>query len=226
MNRWDERDSNGIFVVNDALLVFYRDSVHQYNPVDDTLGITASLGIYPIDNDVVIQDNSAVARSENLMHPDLEGLAVFDLQAFAQKWFVPITYRYQKGSNAFWGDIPSITVSSDSIYLFDKQDTLLRIDLQTGKQLWQTASPGPQAMSRPVVMQDLVYALFADGTIRAFSVTDGHSVVAVARTPLWYWKDTDETREFLDLVGGLDVAGDTLIVTTGCRNVFALQRGP
>lgn len=226
MNRWDARDSNGMFAVNNSLFVFYQDGVHRYNALDGTLGITASLGVYPIDNDVIIQDNLAIARSEYLLDPAREGLAVFDLQTFARKWFAPITYRYRKGSNAFWGNIPSITVTSDSVYLFDKQDTLLRFDLQTGEQLWQTASPGPQAMSRPVVMKDLVYALFADGTIRAFSVTDGRSVGVVARTPLWYLPDSDETREFLDLVGGLGVADNTLIVTTGCHNVFALQREP
>ncbi len=226
MNRWDSRDSRGMFAINDSLLVFYHDTVHRYNAIDGTLGITASLGIYPIDNDVIIQDNLAVARSEYGLDPTLEGLAVFDLQAFARKWFVPVTYRYQKGSNAFWGDIPSITVTSDSVYLFDEQDTLLRFDLQTGQQLWKTSSPGPQAMSRPVVMQGLVYVLFADGTVRAFSEADGSPVSVVARTPLWYWKDTDETREWLDLIGGLDVADNMLIVTTGCRNVFALQRAP
>jgi outer membrane protein assembly factor BamB len=225
-NRWDARDSNGMFAINDSLLVFYQDGVHRYNALDGTLEITASLGIFPISNDVILQDNLAVARSQNLLDPTRTGLAVFDWQAFVQRWFVPVTYRYQQDSNAFWGDIPSITVTSDSVYLLDKQDNLLRLDLHTGEQLWQAASPGPQAMSRPVVMQDLVYALFADGTIRVFSVADGSPVGVVTRTPLWYRQSSDETRDFHDLIGGLGVADDMLIVTTGCRNVFALQREP
>ena len=78
-------------------------------------------------------------------------------------------------------------------------------------------------MSRPVVVHGLVYGFFADGTVRAFSEADGTSLGIAMKVPLWYRKWTDPD-EFLDLVGGLGVAGDTLIVTTGCRSVYAIQR--
>lgn len=225
MNHLDTRDWRGVFPLDESLYVF-ATNLEQYAQTDGMLMTSVSSTLYPMSGDMIIQNELAIGRSENLLHPEVEGLAVFDLPTLARKWFVPVTYLYQKGSNAFWGDIPSITVTSDSVYLFDEQDTLLRFDLQTGQQLWQAASPGPQAMSRPAAMQDLVYAFFADGTIRAFSVADGSPVGVVARTPLWYRQSSDEAREFLDLVGGLGVADNTLIVTTGCRNVFALQREP
>jgi outer membrane protein assembly factor BamB len=219
---WDSRGSNGLSIFNNRLINFFENEVRQYSTLDGTPVATAEMGIYPIYSDVLIQDQTVVARSQNLLHPEKEGVQTFDLRDLTQKWFVEISYRHQKGSNAFWGDLPSIYVTPDSIYLFDKQDNLLRLDLQTGNTIWSTASPGPQAMSRPVVMNDQVYALFADGTVRSFSEEDGAPKGVVVRTPIWYRKDTDN-KAFRDLVGGLGVAGDKLIVTTGCRNVFAIQ---
>jgi hypothetical protein len=69
-----------------------------------------------------------------------------------------------------------------------------------------------------------VYGLFADGAVRAFSVADGSPIGVVTQIPIWYRKSSDEIREFLSLDGGLGVSGDTLIVTTGCRSVYAIQR--
>ncbi len=226
MAPWDLRGPRGLFMVNDQLINFYETEVQHYNPIDGKLIKTAELDILPIYNDIFIQDQIAVARSESLAHPEKQGIQTFDLQNFTRKWFTKVSYRYQRDSNAFWGEIPSITVTPDSIYVFNARDTLLRLDLKTGNTLWATPSLGPEAMSRPVVMNGQAYGLFADGTIRAFSVADGSPVGIVARTPLWYWGGPDETRDFLDLIGGLGVADNTLIVTTGCRNVFALQREP
>jgi hypothetical protein len=101
----------------------------------------------------------------------------------------------------------------------------MRIDLLTGKVIWTTPSFGIEAMSRPMAMQGVVYGFYADGTLRAFTESNGSSMGTVMRVPLWYWKGTDN-KEWRDLVGGLGGAGDTLVLTTGCRTVYAIQRGP
>jgi outer membrane protein assembly factor BamB len=116
-----------------------------------------------------------------------------------------------------------MTVSHDSIFLFDSRDNLLRLDLATGKPLWSRSSAGVEPLSRPAVIGELVYGLFADGTLRAFSKTDGSPINTAMNVPVWYWTRSDK-KEFRDLVGGLGVSDDTLIVTTGCRSVYAIQR--
>lgn len=78
-------------------------------------------------------------------------------------------------------------------------------------------------IARPAVVEDLVYVLYADGTLHAFAQSDGAEAGIVMRMPLWYWRRTD-TEEWHDLLGGLDVTGNTLIISTGCRNVYAIQR--
>lgn len=78
-------------------------------------------------------------------------------------------------------------------------------------------------MSRPVAMQGVVYGFYADGTLRAFAEAGGAPMGVVIQVPLWYWTGTDN-KEWRDLVGGLGVTGDTLVLTTGCRSVYAVQQ--
>ena len=74
-------------------------------------------------------------------------------------------------------------------------------------------------------MQGRIYGFFSDGSVRAFSEADGQSTGIVMTIPLWY-RRYDAPTQFRDLVGGLGISGDTLIVTTGCRSVYAIQRAP
>lgn len=165
--------------------------------------------------------HGSLAITRNALRNE-QGIEVFDLQRMSPVWDGYMDYRSGRGLR---GDLPVMTLTTDSIYLFDAQDALLRIDLHTGKVRWQTPSPGSEALSRPAVIMGTVYGFFADGTVRAFSAADGKAMGVVAQTPLWYWGYTN-TQAFLDLFGGLGVVDDTLVVTTGCRNVFALQRSP
>jgi outer membrane protein assembly factor BamB len=182
---------------------------------------TATLGATPIIGDVLIQDNLALVRSWY----GYEGVVSFDLETFELKWATAVPYLIENRSNTFLHGIPTMAVTPDSVYLFDAQDNLLRINLLTGKIIWTAPSSGVQAMSRPAANHGLVYGLFADGTLRAFSEVDGSSIGVVMKVPLWYWRSTD-TKEWRDLVGGLDIVDDTLIVTTGCHNVYAIQHEP
>ena len=218
-NHWDQAwGSSGFFALDSWLYYFNGDkNVYQYDSLTGGLVLSGSFGMIPVEGDVIIKNLLAIARSE-------QGVGVFDLQAFAPRWYTKIDYRVAKNSNAFWGeDIPSLLVTADSVYLFDASDTLLRLDLRTGKRIWQTPSPGPQAMSRPTVAGGLVYGLFSDGTVQAFSEADGSQRGVVMRVPLWYRKETD-AKDWRDLMGGIATAGDALIVTTGCRSVYAIQR--
>jgi hypothetical protein len=222
MHVWDSRGTSEMFAVNGSLYVF-ADNIERYDLMDGKLTASTNFDLRPILGDLILKDQWVIMRSEDFMSPQKEGVDIFDMQSFSPLWHAHVDFLPDKGSNAFWGNIPSMTVTPDSIYLFDKQDTLLRLDLQTGKQNWQAPSPGPQAMSRPVAASGLVYGFFADGTVRAFSEADGTQLGIAMKVPLWYLTRTD-TREWRDLVGGLGVSGDTLIVTTGCRSVYAIQR--
>ncbi len=223
-SRWvnplrEARNANGLFVIDNWLYLFSADqNVYEYSLADGTLVRTASIGIVPNSNDVLVQGQDAVVRS-------WEKIVRFDLRSMSSTWVSDVSYLIDTGSNAFWNDQLSMTLTPDAIYLFDAQDNLLKIDWSTGQTLWSSLWPGFQAMSRPVIIQGLVYGLFADGTLRAFSDDDGKSSGIVMKVPIWYWK-SDDHREFLDLAGGLGVSGNTLIITTGCSSVYAIQREP
>jgi outer membrane protein assembly factor BamB len=213
----------GLFLVNSRLYAFHDDrSVYQYDPLSGTLVATATLNVVPGEHDVLVQNQTAVIRS---WFPN-GSIISFDFATLKTKWATAVSYTIQKPANVFLYDIPSVTVTSDSVYAFDAENHLLRLDLSTGNVIWTVPSPAPEiaAMSRVAVTGDLVYGLYSDGTVRAFSESDGSDAGTVVQVPLWYWKNTD-TKEWRDLVGGLSVAGDTLIVTTGCRSVYAIQRG-
>ena len=218
MQAWGAYVARGMVVVDNNLYVFADEKIGRYDPSDGHLIASTKFNLYPSLGDLIFEGNLAVIRSER-------GLGVFDLQSFSGVWRTLAGDRPGTGSNAFGNDLPSMFVTLDSIYMFDAQNTLSRFDLHTGKLVWQVSLPSPQAMSRPVVMNGLVFALFADGTVRAFAETDGAPAGVVGQFPVWYWTSTD-TREWLDLVGGLGVSDDTLIVTTGCRSVYAIQRAP
>ncbi len=217
MQAWGARGVRGMVVVDGSLYVF-ADNIERYDPSDGHLTASTKFDLYPGLGDLIFEGNLAVVRSER-------GIGVFDLPSFSGMWHTQTGDRPGGGSNAFKGDIPSLSVTPDSIYMVDAQNTLSRFDLHTGKLIWQVSSPGPQAMSRPIAMNGMVFGLFADGTVRAFTEADGASIGIVAQSSIWYRPPSD-TLESLDLVGGLGVAGDTLIVTTGCRSVYAIQRAP
>ncbi len=221
--QWNSRFSRGWYLAEGWVYVF-TDAISKYSQSDGKLSASTNFDLFPAPGDVALEGNLAVMRSDS-MQPEERGIGVFDLQTFSGMWHTQTDYRPGRDSNAFWGDIPSLSVTADSIYMFDAQNTLSRFDLHSGKLLWQAPSPGPKAMSRPIAMSGMVFGLFADGTVRAFTEADGAPAGVVGQFPVWYWTSTD-TREWLDLVGGLGASGNTLIVTTGCRSVYAIQRAP
>ncbi len=216
----ESRGLSGVFVVNNWLYAFdYWGMVTRYDPENATGQESTSFGVVPLShNDVYIHDGSAIVRSQ-------ESVIRFNLQTLSPMWTSAFSHSIGGDSNAFWGDPPSMTVSADSIYLFDAQGNLMKVDLVTGRTVWTVPAPGPEAMARPVVMQGRVYGFFSDGSVRAFSEADGRSAGIVMTIPLWYHR-YDAPTQFRDLVGGLGVSGETLIVTTGCRTVYAIQRAP
>jgi len=212
---------SGVFVVDSQVYAFNNDQrVYHYEPISGSVVATATIKGSPNQGDVLIQNGTAIFRSWY----GFEGVTSFDFSTFTTNWMTRIsTPSNGYAANAFWGDGPSMSLTPDSIYLFDAQDNLWRLDLATGQMLWHVPWPGVTAMSRPVAMQGLVYGFFGDGTVRAYSEADGQQVEIVMKAPLWYWT---KAKEWRDLVGGLGVSGDTLIVTTGCRSVYAIQRAP
>jgi outer membrane protein assembly factor BamB len=221
---WEEfwrhsHGSRGLFFVDPWLYEFDVERyVNVHRPISGQLVMTGTLSITPARWDVLVRDSYAVVRSQDY------GVALFDLQSLSTRWTTMVSYLMARHTNAFW-DLPSMSATADSIYLFDARNNLMRIDLLTGKVIWTTPSFGIEAMSRPMAMQGVVYGFYADGTLRAFTESNGSSMGTVMRVPLWYWKGTDN-KEWRDLVGGLGGAGDTLVLTTGCRTVYAIQRGP
>ncbi|HET7089514.1 MAG TPA: PQQ-binding-like beta-propeller repeat protein [Anaerolineae bacterium] len=216
---WKGSFPRGDFVIGSWLYSFNLDrNVYKLNAADGALVATATLGIPPILGDVLIEDQRAVIRSER------DGVVLFDLQALRPRWATHVDYLIAKDSNAFWGDIPSMTLTPNALHLFDAMDNLLQVELASGHIVWRIPSPGAQAISRPIVFHDLVYGLYADGTLRAYSAADGSPVGTVMKVPLWY-RIRSDAWAWRSLVGGLDATSDTLIATTGCRSVYAIQRG-
>lgn len=229
--RWHNPDtaaSWGALLVNGGELysIGFNKSIYHYNPMDGHLVEAGTLGAGPGSNDFVIQDDILILRSW-YEEQGYVGVTAFDLRSMSKQWAVPVNYPPGEKSNAFGeGDLPTFSTTSNSIYLFDTQNNLLRIELATGRTLWRVFASDAEAMSRPVVIDGLVYGLFADGIVKAFSASDGSTIGMAMKVPLWYWRSTDDAQEWRDLFGGLSVSGDTLIVTTGCRSVYAIQRAP
>ncbi len=215
-NYWDTWSPIGLFTEGHWLYYFGNDRyASKYDSLSGTLVTSMTMGLAPDFGGVIVAGQVAVGRGN-----DVEAI---DLQTFSPIWRAGVSSFVNLGSNAYWDNLPSMIATSDSVYLFDGQNALLRLDLQTGRTVWRVPLPGTQAMSRPIVVNGLVYGFFGDGTVRAYSEADGTQLGVALKVPLWYWKDTD-AKEWRDLVGGLGVAGDTLIVTTGCRSVYAIQR--
>jgi len=222
--RWSDQRAYlpfyGMFALNDWLYQFVWDQdtpmVYRYNAQSGVVEAGGKLGIEPAAGNLLFRGELALARSK-------QAVLLFELQSFTVKWKTNVSFLPVRMSNAFWGDSPSATIDRDAVYLFDGSDHLSKINLSDGRLLWSISAPETEPMARPAVVDDLVYVLYADGTLRAFAQSDGAEAGIVMRTPLWYWKRTD-TEEWRDLLGGLDVAGDTLIITTGCRSVYAIQR--
>jgi outer membrane protein assembly factor BamB len=75
---------------------------------------------------------------------------------------------------------------------------LFALDAATGRVLWKRAMPAA-VMAAPAVARDVVFAVAADGTVRAFATATGR--------PLWSAKAGDRVWK-----GGITVAGDMLLV--------------
>lgn len=224
--RWERPWANtngarGLFPANSWLYYFnYNENVYRYDPLSGQRVATATLGLSPQQRDTQIVDQLALMRSWD------NKVGVFDLESLLPRWVTEVSDRADKGSNAFLQNAPtisSIAYTPTALYLFDANNNLLRLDLTTGQVVWRTPIEGVEPMSRPAVAQGLVYGFFFDGTLRVFSESNGQPAGIVMQVPLWYLPD-DKPGEFLDLYGGLSVAGDIVIVTTGCRSVYAIQR--
>ncbi len=223
--RWYTRDaaeSVGYLFAdhNDLYAIGYDGNVYHYNATTGNRIASGTLGPIPAAGDLVVRGELAIVRSWH----GFEGVTAFDLHTLKLRWATPVSYLFFRKSNAFGRDWPTFSATPEAVYLYDTQNRLLRIDLKTGQILWSTSSVGVQPMSAPVAVEDMLYGLFADGTVRAFSVTDGSSIGIVMKVPLWYWQWTDDAQDWRDRFGGLAQVGNTLIVTTGCRSVYSIQR--
>lgn len=212
--------ARGLFPAGSWLYYFnHNGNVYRYDPLSGQRVATASLGLSPQQRDMQIVGQLALMRSWD------NKVGAFDLESMAPRWITEVSDRPDPGSNAFLQNEPtisSIAYTPTALYVFDANYNLLRLDLATGHVTWRTRVEGVQPMSRPAVAQGLVYGFFSDGTLRAFSESNGQAVWVVMQVPLWYLPH-GKSGEFLDLYGGLSVAGDTVIVTTGCRSVYAIQ---
>lgn len=223
--RWyvqDAAESWGALFVdqNNLYAIGFNGNVYQYDPSDGRLIATSALGTTLAVYDFVAQGDLAIVRSGQ----GSANITAFDLRNMRTRWTTPVSYPSLKKSIAFWDVRVTFTVIPEAVYVYDAQNTLLKIDLLTGQVMWRIPSPEAEPMSPPVGASGLVYSLFADGTVRAFSAADGSSIGTVMKVPTWYWYWTNGARDWRDRVGGLAVADNTLIVTTGCRSVYAIQR--
>ena len=153
------------------------------------------------------------------------GIALFDLSNLTTTWETDLGSHFTtiNDSNAFWDNPSRVTLTQDAVYLFDAQRNLVKITLTDGKIAWTVSFSDVEPMSKPAAVAGIVYGLFSDGTVRAFSEADGSQLGNVMKVPLWYWR-RGEAKPFRNLVGGVGVANDLLIVTTGCRSIYAIRR--
>ncbi len=151
-------------------------------------------------------------------------IALYDLSALTTVWQTNFEGQYpiRNDSNAFWDNPSRVTLTQNAVYLFDAKHSLVKIALTDGRIAWTVPISDVEPMSKPAALAGVVYGFFSDGTVRAFSEVDGAQLGNVMKVPLWYWTSED-SKPFRNLVGGVGVANDTLIVTTGCRSVYAIQ---
>lgn len=221
---WYERDAaeswGSLFTKQGNLYAIGFDSmVYQYDAANGRLIATGALGKMSAVRDFVVQDDLVIIRSGQ----GFEGIAAFDLNTMTPRWKTAVSYPSLRRSTAFWDAQVTFTVTPEAVYVYDAENTLLSLDLRTGQVGWRNPAIEAEPMSPPVVADELVYGLFADGAVRAFSATDGSFVGTAIQVPIWYWNRMDSARDWRDRVGGLAVADNILFVTTGCRSVYAIQ---
>lgn len=204
-----------LFVEPWLYAVTSQREIDQYDPIDGRVVEIVALRGQP-QTVQIIQGQIALIQTAY----GFEGISAFDLRKLAPQWDAEVSYI----GLGYGLEIPSFVASDTSAFLFDASSALLRLDLKNGQEVWRNVSINIQPLSRPMIVTDLVYGFFVDGTLRAFSVSDGAQVAIVARLPIWNSRNPDLPER--DVLGGLGVSDDTLIVTTGCRSVYAIQRAP
>lgn len=177
-----------------------------------------SLDVAPV-SEVITADAKGVGRASTGY------VALYDLSKLTAPWQTTFDGQYpiRNDSNAFWDNPSRVTLARDAVYLFDAKHSLVKIALADGKIAWTIPVSDAEPMSKPAALAGIVYGFFSDGTVRSFSEADGSQLGSVMKVPLWYSRAGDG-KPFRNLVGGVGVANDTLIVTTGCRSVYAIQR--
>jgi outer membrane protein assembly factor BamB len=168
-----------------------------------------------------------VARASQGIGLTGTGVGLFDLSKLTTAWETDLGSHFTtiNDSNAFWDNPSRLTLANDAVYVFDAKRNLVKIALSDGKVMWTVPFSDIEPMSKPAALGGVIYGFFSDGTVRAFSDGDGSQLAMVMKAPLWYWRKGN-TKPFRNLVGGVGVVNDTLIVTTGCRSVYAIQRAP
>jgi hypothetical protein len=191
-------------------------NILKYNA--DSGVLVNSVEVAPV-SEVLASDSKGIGRANGGY------IALYDLSALTTVWQTNFEGQYpiRDDSNAFWDNPSRVTLTQDAVYLFDAQRNLVKIALSGGKVMWTVPFSDVEPMSKPAALAGVVYGFFSDGTIRAFSDGDGSQLAVVMKVPLWYWRRED-AKPFRNLVGGVGVANDTLIITTGCRSVYAIQR--
>jgi outer membrane protein assembly factor BamB len=95
------------------------------------------------------------------------------------------------------------------------------VSLQTGEPVWTyQAKEGVGAISGVAVMDGTGYAVFSDGTLRAFDLETGHMNVILKSEALYYWAVDDAEVFSIPSVAATD---DHLFVSFGCSTLYALQ---
>jgi outer membrane protein assembly factor BamB len=183
----------------------------------DNGALVNSVVVSPV-YEVLAKDSRGLGRTGS-------GIALFDLTNLTTNWETDLGSHFTtiNDSNAFFDNPSRVTLTQDAVYLFDAKRNLVKVTLADGKIAWTVPFSDVEPMSKPAAAAGVVYGFFSDGTVRAFSEVDGSQLGTVMKVPLWYSKDGDG-KPFRNLVGGVGVANDTLIVTTGCRSVYAIQR--
>ena len=113
------------------------------------------------------------------------------------------------------------TVAEGRVFATDSEDILYALDAVTGDLLWDFQPRAPDFFTikgggEPLLVGDVVYCGFADGSLRAFFADTGEEIWAVDLG--------DETEEFGDVDLPLFVAGDRMIATSHSGGIYAIER--
>ena len=215
---WQGLHSSGKWLYAFIGIVSTQNSLNILKYDADSGALVNSVEVNPV-SEVIASDSRGIGRANGGY------IALYDLSALASVWQTNFEGRYpiRDDSNAFWDNPSRLTLTEDAVYLFDAQRNLVKIALADGKIAWTVPFSDVEPMSKPAALAGVVYGFFSDGAVRAFSDADGSQLGSVMKVPLWYWQ-RDDAKPFRNLVGGVGVANDTLIVTTGCRSVYAVRR--